>query len=250
MRVLRDEVTISLDTSGAPLHRRGWRLAGAKAPLREDLAHALIRAAAWPRDGMLIDPMMGSGTIPIEAASLAAGLAPGRLRHTALEHTALMDREAHRQAMLPRPSTGAATTPPQIFGSDRDAGAVEAAHANAVRAGVAELLDLRSAPLRAAPVLGAPPPASATGSLVSNPPYGHRVGVAGKLTPLWQSLGHAARQLPPTWSVAVCTNDRRLALRAGLPWRTAFLTQHGGLKVRALRAAAGAQSEHSNRHCP
>jgi putative N6-adenine-specific DNA methylase len=239
VRVLADMVTISVDTSGAPLHRRGYRLATGKAPLREDLARALLLTAPWDPATPLVDPMAGAGTIPIEAALLARRLAPGRLRGFAFQRLSLHDPALLAEVIAAAEARALPRAPAPIFGSDRDAGAVAAAVANAARAGVRADVELTCAPLRGAPVLCGTPPAAARGAVVTNPPFGRRVGDAQRLRNLYQALGHAVRRLPPEWRIALCAADRRLALRTGLPLRSAFLTTHGGIRVRALCAAAG-----------
>lgn len=227
----RDDVcTVSLDTTATPLHRRGWRLDGRKAPLREDLAHALLLAAGFGRDDALLDPFCGSGTLVIEAAGLQAGLPPGRLRPPPLEHFVPFEPdvwEAVRRAVMPR----APAAP--LVGSDRDAGAIVAAQANAARAGVAAHVEFRHAALTATPWLaGEAPPAR--GVLAANPPFGVRVGRADALLPLYQALGHRAARLGPGWRAALLAHDVRLARRTGLPLRAVFTTRHGGLTVAAL----------------
>jgi putative N6-adenine-specific DNA methylase len=238
VRVHDNRCTISLDSSGEPLHRRGWRLEPGRAPLREDLARALVIASGWVRNCPLLDPMMGSGTILIEAAALARGLAPGRLRTFACEQFA-----RHDASLLAAVRTAAAQSarpdlPFRIFGSDRDGEAVRMTTANAERAGVRGDLDLREASLSTAhEVL---PVAADHGALVTNPPYGKRLDDAATLVALYRALGDLARRLPPTWGIAIAAADRRLALRSGLALESAFLADSGGLKIRALRSTSRA----------
>jgi putative N6-adenine-specific DNA methylase len=234
VRMFEDMCSISIDTSGDPLHRRGWRLAGAKAPLREDLAHALILASDWDRASPLLDPMMGSGTIPIEAAGLARGLPPGRGRAFAFESMGNFDAEAWAEVRADCEAKVRSELDFEIHGSDRDAGALRSATENAERAGVAADLRLKQAPLAEAEYLAEPEKAPASGAVVCNPPFGKRVGSNKNLLPLFQSLGQRLSRLPEGWCCAILANDRRLALRTGVELRTAFLSTHGGLKVRAL----------------
>ncbi len=234
VRVEGETVTISCDAAGAPLHRQGWRLEGAKAPLREDLAHALVLASGWDPSMPFVDPFCGSGTLPIVAARIAAGRLPGEGRTFAVEQ--LCDFDAERAAAL-RGSVAAGhrevTVP--IGAADRDAGAVAATRANAERADVAAALEVVEGNWRDAPGLVDP---GAVGAVVSNPPFGKRVGDA-RLVNLWQSIGAVLGRLPEGWRLALLSADRRLALRTGLPLKTAFLTRHGGLGVRAMvRGAA------------
>jgi putative N6-adenine-specific DNA methylase len=230
VRFQRDVCTLSLEATSTPLHRRGYRLEGAKAPLREDLAHALVLASGWTPELALLDPFCGSGTIAIEAAGLALGLAPGRLRAPALEHLALFDAGAWRAAAA---ETRPARVAP-ISASDRDAGAIAAARANAERAGVAHAIAFERAAVTKSAWLAAPESAPARGVLVTNPPFGRRVSESRKLETLYQALGHRAARLGAGWRVAILAHDPRLARRTGLALAVAFSTRHGGLSVSAL----------------
>ncbi len=239
VRFRADVCTISLDTTCTPLHRRGYRLEGAKAPLREDIAHALVLASEWNADAALLDPFCGSGTIAIEAAALARGLPPGRLREPPMEHLALFDGDAWQEArsFVPDRPTNAR---PQIAASDRDAGAIEAARNNAERAGLAEAIAFECCAVTGHPWLqaGAAP---ARGTLATNPPFGVRVPRGDRLLPLYQTLGHRARGLGDGWRVALLAHDVRLARRTGLPLRAAWTTKHGGLTVTALTGSTTAE---------
>ena len=234
VRMFEDECSISLDTSGEPLHRRGWRLSTAKAPLREDLAHALILASGWDLCSPLLDPFMGSGTIPVEAAALAQGMPPGRGRRFGFEQCALFDEGAWKKEQQAAEARRKENANVAVFGSDRDAGAVASAEANAARAGVSEGLTLVHAAISDAPILGDPASAGPRGAVVTNPPFGKRVGANKDLLPLYQTLGQRLVALPLGWRCAILAAERRLALRTGLPLKSAFLTSHGGLKVNAM----------------
>lgn len=232
-RVFYDKVTVSADSSGAPLFRRGYRLAGARAPLRENLAAAMLRAAGWDGRTPLVDPFAGAGTIPIEAALLARRIAPGLGREFAFERWpgfaaeawARLKEEA-RGRVLPR--AGA-----PIHGFDRDPGAVTAARANAERAGVAddivferrtvsELLELRG------------------GALVTNPPWGARVGDRTALRNLYARLGQMVRERCPDSAVAVLVARQEHEAALGLSLSLGFRTVSGGIPVRCLvRARPG-----------
>jgi len=231
LRFHSDVCTLSLEATSTPLHRRGYRLAGAKAPLREDLAHALVLASGFSAEDALLDPFCGSGTIAIEAAALALGLAPGRLREPALAHLALFDASAWREeATASRPGAPS----PRIVAGDRDAGAIDAARANAERAGVARAIAFSRCAVTKQPWLDALGSAPERGVLVTNPPFGRRISESRKLETLYQALGHRAARLPAGWRVALLAHDLRLARRSGLPLRAALTTKHGGLSVTAL----------------
>ncbi len=235
VRFSRDVCTLSLDASSTPLHRRGYRLDGAKAPLREDLAHALVLASGWTPELALLDPFCGSGTILIEAAALARGLAPGRLRAPALQHLALFDPSTWREVAAAAPPNTRAL---QISGSDRDAGAITAARSNASRAGVADAIEFAHGAVTTHPWFQAGGARPERGVLISNPPFGHRVSEAAKLQTLYQAFGHRAGRLGAGWRVTILAHDVRLARRTGLTLGTEFTTKHGGLSVTALSGDA------------
>ncbi|MEZ6037846.1 MAG: class I SAM-dependent RNA methyltransferase [Planctomycetota bacterium] len=243
VRFDEDLCTLSLDATTTPLHRRGYRLDGRKAPLREDLAHALLLSAAHQPDEALLDPFCGSGTIVIEAAARALGMPPGRLRPPPLEQTPLFDAELWQSIFRgwePRSSCA------PIAASDRDEGAVQATQANAARAGVAAHLTCTASALAAQPWLqpGAAPP---RGVVVTNPPFGHRVGQMQSLAPLYQTLGHRFAKLGDGWRACVLAHDVRLARRTGVPLHAAWTTRHGGLSITALcSGTTAAASEGGN----
>ncbi len=228
VRVLRDECLVSLDSSGELLHRRGYRLAIAKAPLRETLAAALVMASEWDRLHPLIDPFSGSGTIPIEAALLARRIPPGFHRRFGFQQwpgyeSARWDAlvESAREGILP-------AAPGPILGSDRDAGAVEAAQSNAVRAGVASDLLFQKASVSA---LRSPGP---VGWVVTNPPYGTRVGERQRLRDLYAKFGSVLRSGFPGWCLTILVAAGGLERQLGIPLRTSLSTNNGGIAVRAL----------------
>lgn len=235
LRFVHDRVLMSIDTSGAPLHRRGYRVRSGPAPLREDLAHALILASGWDRDTALIDPLCGTGTIAIEAAGLARRMAPGRLRGFAFERTPLLHEPTWSKVRAASEARVLPEAPALISGFDRDAAAVSSSRKNAEKAGVSP--SFQRAVISELPV-GAQP---AAGALVTNPPYGRRLGGETDLAPLYRSLGRYAAALPDTWKLALMCTDRRLGLRVDSGLSTAFVTDAGGIKVRALCRAAPAE---------
>jgi putative N6-adenine-specific DNA methylase len=230
VRFLHDVCTVSADSSGELLHRRGYRQAVAKAPLRETLAAAMLLGAGWKGDAPLADPMCGSGTIPIEAARVARRIAPGRDRRFAFldwPETSSSDWKARvdraREGELER-------SPVSIFGADRDAGAIDAASANAERAGVRSDIELKVQPISA---LAA---ADGTGLVIANPPYGARVGERDRLRNLYAQIGNVVRRNRPDWTVAILLADRQLEAQVGLPFRDVFETRNGGIHVRFVKA--------------
>ncbi len=225
-RMHRDVCELSLDTSGEALHRRGWRLQTAKAPLREDLARALILVSGWDRTTPFVDPMMGAGTLLIEAATMARGLAPGRLREFSVVHTQLADRAsvlAQRQRL---DAQALARAPAPIVGRDRVEGALRATQGNAERAGVLDDLDLSIADLHEVPLPSLPP-----GAVVTNPPYGKRVRTEGDVRALYARFGQRVRELGPRWRMAMVSPDARTVAAAKLGLVSRATTKHGGLSV-------------------
>jgi putative N6-adenine-specific DNA methylase len=229
VRLFRDECTVSADASGELLHRRGYRLATAKAPLRETLAAAMLVGSGWDGSAPLVDPMCGSGTIPIEAALLARRIPPGMARRFAFMGWPGFDESAWerlvrqaRECVLPR-------APVPILGSDRDAGAVAASAANAERAGVAGDIKWRRAAISAI----VPPPGP--GWIVTNPPYGVRVGERRLLRDLYAQLGNVARRCCPGWEVAFLAAHRELERQTGLEPAERFTTENGGIRVRLVQ---------------
>ena len=225
VRVLRDVVTISADSSGALLHRRGYRLATAKAPLRETLAAAMLLGAGDREDWAFADPFCGAGTLPIEAALLRRRIAPGLFRSFGFERWPGFDaatwhalREEARLRVLPRAGV-------PILGSDRDAGAIDAARANAERAGVAEDVSFTQRPFSSV----APP--AGTGLLASNPPYGIRVGDRRGLGDLYRAFGALAGEQWAGWSVALLSADAGLLAETGLRFSVRWSSNNGGIPV-------------------
>jgi putative N6-adenine-specific DNA methylase len=223
-RLVRDECTLSIDLSGEPLHRRGYRLDPGKAPLREDIAAALVIASGWDRECPLIDPMCGSGTIAIEAAMIGANVAPNLERGFAIERTRLATvKDRDRVRAIARSHR---RTQPRVVASDRDREAVARTKANGERAGVA--LELSVAPLSSVDTS-----TLAGATVVTNPPWGERLAERGAgLDRLHAALGDLVRAIDGR--LAVAAYDTRLARAVGVPLTSAFLTDAGGKKVHAM----------------
>ena len=250
VRFDHDVCTISADSSGALLHRRGYRTLLSQAPLRETLAAALLLAASY-RGGPLLDPCCGAGTIPIEAALIALHRAPGLSRAFAFERWPGHDAKllarlrvaARRGERAPIQMPGEPTGQPgqsgffgEISGSDLDARAIDAARANAERAGVAGMVRFEVHPLqqlRAPRSLDGAP--LGAGLLACNPPYGKRVGEVGDLRALYAALGVAAREELPGWRAALICADPALAAATGLELHEQCRTQNGGTPVTIFR---------------
>ena len=230
VRFFRDVCTISVDTSGALLHQRGYRLAVAKAPLRETLAAALLLASGWDGSAPLVDPMCGSGTIPIEGALIARRIPPGLQRAFAFERWPDANESAWRELRARAEERVLPASPVRIVGADRDAGAIEAATANAARAGVAGDVEFVRRPLSATE------PAGEAGWLGTNPPYGVRVGERDPLRDLFARLGQVARERLSGWRLAMISAVPELDRQLRLPQQELFRTTNGGIPVRATVA--------------
>jgi putative N6-adenine-specific DNA methylase len=217
VRLDHDTATVSVDSSGEHLHRRGWRTDVAKAPLRETLAAAMLLAVGYNGSFPLIDPMCGSGTIAIEAASIAAGRAPGRSRSFAFETWPSFDADVWRSV---RDKARSAEREPSvaIVATDRDSGAVAATRGNAERAGLTIDVQQRS--------LSAPDDLAAW--IVTNPPYGQRVG-GGDMRDLYDHFGKTV--VGRTGRLAFLATDRNLANRVASPIDELFGTSNGGIPV-------------------
>jgi putative N6-adenine-specific DNA methylase len=229
VRVMRDELTLSADAAGPLLHLRGYRQAVAKAPLRETLAAALLMASGWQPDTALLDPMCGSGTIPIEAAMLSRRMAPGRARRFAAEAWPGFEaefagaRERARAVELSR-----AQAP--IVGRDRDAGAIEASRANAERAGVAAEVEFGQATISAVEA------DTGVGWVITNPPYGARIGERTALRDLYAVLGRVVRERRPGWNFSMLSADRMLEGQLGMTMDEVLKTTNGGIPIRVVRS--------------
>jgi 23S rRNA (guanine2445-N2)-methyltransferase / 23S rRNA (guanine2069-N7)-methyltransferase len=234
--VLNDEATVSLDLSGDSLHKRGYRDEGTPAPLKENLAAAILMLAEWPRvakeGGNFVDPMCGSGTLAIEAAMIAADRAPGLDRkyygflkwaqHDPKIWKSLvqeaMDREIQDLEKLPK-----------ILGSDRDFQAINAARANVERAGLTDIIRIEKRDALEAEATGP------KGLIVLNPPYGERMGDVEELKPLYKGIGDTFKKKFQGWGGYVFTGSPDLAKVVGLKASRRFVLFNGALECRLLK---------------
>jgi len=198
--LLKDEVTVALDTSGDSLHKRGYRTMTSKAPLTETLAASLIMLTPWRKDRILVDPFCGSGTFPIEAAMIAANVAPGMNRDfTAEEWTNLIDRELWYECVKEAEDMIDTTVKVDIQGYDIDGDVIKAARENAKRAGVEHMIHFQQ---RAVADLSHP---KKYGFIITNPPYGERLEDKADLPELYTQIGQAYQRLD-SWSMFLITS--------------------------------------------
>jgi 23S rRNA (guanine2445-N2)-methyltransferase / 23S rRNA (guanine2069-N7)-methyltransferase len=235
LRLRRDRATVSLDLAGTPLHRRGWREEQGAAPLKENLAAAMLLRARWPemyaQGGALLDPMCGSGTLLIEGALMAADVAPGLKR----EYFGFLGWQQHDIALWrglldeanQRAESGLRGLRSCFFGSDADARIVQTAKRNAQEAGVAGFFTLDKHD--AAHV--APPPGHSTGLVITNPPYGERLGEREQMPLLYRALGEALRTRFAGWRAAVLAGDAELGKAMRLHAEKRYTLYNGALET-------------------
>jgi putative N6-adenine-specific DNA methylase len=224
------EATLYLDTSGEPLFKRGWRRGADVAPLRENLAAGLLALAGWTPGTPLLDPLCGAGTIAIEAALVAADLAPGLQRSFGFQKLAWYDgptwqriRQRARDRVRPAPSDCT------IFASDIDRNAAAQCRSNAAAAGVAAWIDVTEADVLAR---SAPAPA---GLLIANPPYGVRLAADDELAAFYPRLGDALKQRFAGWTACLLSGDARLPKLIGLKPSKRTPLYNGAIECRLFR---------------
>lgn len=225
LRIEDNQCTLSVDTSGDPLHRRGTKEFVGKAPMRETLAALFLRQCGYSGTEPVLDPMCGSGTFLLEAAEIAQNLLPGRNRRFAFERMVNFDTDRW-QALK---SDQSATAPSvHFYGSDRDEGAIRGAQANATRAGAQDFIHLAHLAVSNLQRPDGPP-----GLVIVNPPYGGRIGDKKQLFGLYGALGKTLIDRFSGWRVGLVTTDAGLARATGLPFgEPGAQVAHGGLRIR------------------
>jgi 23S rRNA (guanine2445-N2)-methyltransferase / 23S rRNA (guanine2069-N7)-methyltransferase len=235
LRLRRDRATVSLDLAGAPLHRRGWREVQGEAPLKENLAAAMLLRARWPEiyaeGGALLDPMCGSGTLLIEGAWMAADVAPGLHReyygflgwaqHDIALWRSVLDEARHRAEV------GLSALRSCFFGSDADPRMVQTAKRNAQEAGVSGFLTLDKHDVTHV----APPPGFRRGLVITNPPYGERLGERNEMPRLYRAIGEALRERFAGWRAAVLAGDAELGRTIPLRAEKKYALYNGALET-------------------
>jgi putative N6-adenine-specific DNA methylase len=205
-----ERYTLYLDTSGEPLFKRGLRRAGGDTPLRENLAAGILKLTGWTPEQPLLDPMCGSGSLLVEAVQSARRIPPGHLRSFAFEKLHGFDAAAWAGIRTAAASAIDAGARPAIFGSDLYGDAVERARQNLAAAGLADAVSLKQAN-----VLETSAPAG-EGVLVTNPPYGVRMGEQDELAAFYPQLGTVLKKKFSGWRAYVFTGDLRLPKLIGL----------------------------------
>lgn len=243
-------VTVSIDLAGEGLHRRGWRMAGGEAPLRENLAAGILLRAQWPSiaaaGGALLDPLCGSGTLVIEAARMAAGFAAnhGR-RYFGFVNWRGHDAELWRRLVAASEAralagiTAMSANPPRLFGRDQHLERVREARSSALRAGVSKLVNFELGALADA----RPPEGVMPGLLCTNPPWGLRLGEPQAARELHRQLGEVLRERFAGWQAAILSGDPSLGLELGLRAHRVHTVWNGALECRLLRIRIESDAE-------
>ncbi|WP_058307615.1 THUMP domain-containing class I SAM-dependent RNA methyltransferase [Gracilibacillus massiliensis] len=200
--LLKDKVTLTLDTSGAGLHKRGYRIGQGDAPLKETLAAALVQLTNWRVDEPFHDLFCGSGTIPIEAALIGQNIAPGFNRSFAAEEWEFISSTIWDKALEEAEDLANYDQPLAIYGSDLDPKVVEIAKNNAIEAGLADLVSWKQ--MQATDFHSN----KEGGYIVSNPPYGERLGDKKQVEAVYQKLGKVLKDYP-TWSIYILTANEK-----------------------------------------
>ncbi|MBI3043265.1 MAG: class I SAM-dependent RNA methyltransferase [Betaproteobacteria bacterium] len=222
----RDQATFYLDTSGDPLFKRGWRITGGDAPLRENLAAGILKLAGWSAPTPLYDPMCGGGTFLVEAAMMALDAAPGANRSFGFEKLENFEEKTWRAL---RDKARARRKPAHalpIHGSDKSGTVLGLARDNLAAAGIAGAVQLKQMDI----LDGAPP--AAAGIAVMNPPYGERLGDDAELAAFYPKLGDALKQRYAGWTAYIFTADLRLAKLIGLKASKRTPLYNGALECR------------------
>lgn len=239
VRFDHDRCTVSADSSGALLHQRGYRTSITRAPVRETLAAALVMVSEWDRSSPLIDPFCGSGTIPIEAALIAANIAPGKNRQFRFMQWPSYDSAEWQRIHSSAVKRENLTALPTIRGSDSNAGAIRAANENATRAGLAGHVQFeRLNALRM-------DPGTEAGWLVSNPPYGVRLGKPDEAQQLMLEFSRRLRERFPGWRVTLIASAEMHRI-PGLAVAPSLHTTNGGLRVQVLSGTVPARGATGN----
>ncbi len=199
--LLKDIATITIDTSGAGLHKRGYRQTAGQAPLKETLAAAMVDLSFWNPDRVLLDPMCGSGTIPIEAAMIGRNMAPGLNRHFVSEEWPFMPKSLWSKVRQEAEEAIDRTADFRILASDIDGRVLRTARNNAVQAGLENFIAFQTLPLKEISSK------KKYGCIITNPPYGERLGEQREAEELYREMGQVCEKLD-TWSIYVLTSHK------------------------------------------
>lgn len=230
VHIKQDRCILSLDSSGASLHRRGYRQAMGSAPLKETLAAAILDMAQWDASLPFLDPLCGSGTLPLEAGLKALNIAPGLFRQKfGFESFHDFDRQLWQMMLNEAKNSRIHELKAPIWGSDRDADVLTQAYGNAVRCGIEHQIQFTQTELASVEA-----PAD-SGMIICNPPYGERLGEAQELGALYKSLGDIFKQRFKGWTAFILTGNKELAKKVGLKASRRIPVYNGAIPCTLLK---------------
>jgi len=230
VHIHQERCILSLDSSGASLHRRGYRQAMGAAPLKETLAAALLDMADWDASLPFLDPLCGSGTLPLEAGLKALNIAPGLFRKKfGFESFPDFDEQLWQQLLTEAQNSKISELKAPILGSDRDPNVLNQARSNAERCGIAHQIKFTQTQLSQ---LEAP---ADYGVLICNPPYGERLGEPQELGTLYKTLGDIFKQRFKGWTAFILTSNKELAKKVGLKASRRIPVYNGSLACTLLK---------------
>jgi putative N6-adenine-specific DNA methylase len=230
VRGYKNQFQVSIDTSGDALFMRGYRREAGLAPMKENLAAGLIRLTGWKKDKPIVDPMCGSGTILIEAALMALNVAPGSLRRGfGFERLKGFEKDTYKKVLDDVSDAELSELPFKFYGFDTDRKVLQIAKENAKRAGVDHLIEFRNES-----VATLKPPVE-SGLLITNPPYGTRLGDEDNLKDLYRDLGYTLKHRFQGWEAWLLSGNKDLILDMKLKSSRKHFVYNGGLECRFLR---------------
>lgn len=230
VHIKQDRCILSLDSSGASLHRRGYRQAMGSAPLKETLAAALLDMAQWDATLPFLDPLCGSGTLPLEAGLKALNIAPGLFRQKfGFESFPDFDPQLWQMMLTEAKNSRRQKLKAPIWGSDRDADVLTQAYGNAVRCGIEHQIQFTQTELASVEA-----PAD-SGMIICNPPYGERLGEVQELGALYKTLGDVFKQRFKGWTAFILTGNKELAKKVGLKASRRIPVYNGAIPCTLLK---------------
>ncbi|HND85908.1 MAG TPA: N-6 DNA methylase, partial [Pseudobdellovibrionaceae bacterium] len=230
VRAVKNQFSLSVDLSGESLFKRGYRKEALEAPLKENLAAGLLRLAEWDRVSPIVDPMCGSGTILIEAAMMALNMAPGSHRKNfGFQNWLNFDEEAWEKVLDEAAETEKQDLDFKLFGFDIDRKAISIAKANAKVAGVDHVVEFKSEPVA---TLNPPVP---EGMIVTNPPYGARIGDEDNLRDVYRDLSYTLKNRFPGWTAWILAGNKDLVSDLKLKSTRKFQVFNGNIECRLLK---------------
>jgi putative N6-adenine-specific DNA methylase len=229
VKIVKNQVSVAIDTTGANLSQRGYRMEQGEAPLREHLAAGIIKMCGWDEKSSLVDPMCGSGTLLIEAAMMVKNLTPGLMRKKfSLQKFANFNPELWDKVVTEAMSREVETSPIHFYGFDRDAKVVKMAERNAARAGVEDLITFA---VGAVDLLDRP---CETGMMILNPPYGERLGVDEQLKDVYRDLAYILKRKFQGWTCWILSGNEELTKILKLKSTRRIPVFNGAIECRLL----------------